>query len=742
MAEEFAWSVQLGLQLAKRIYYGKQGSPPPTLAMERKSETSMYMPTGLMVYAVITEPWTVDNPDIPSYQPYVHGRCDPPALIPLHMHGIELEVDCYLDTAFVTMSGTWRVHCVASSKTCDCRIAVPMGEQGSVLGVEVECPTRSYTTQLVTLEDTKNADKPKDGFLMKRQIYTLKVPQVGGGSSISVKVRWSQKLQYEENQFCLRVPFSFQPYVIPVGMKICKRERILLNVNCSVGLEILCGSGSHPLKEVRRQAGMLGFSYEKEVSKWSKNDFSFIYSVSSHDIFGSVFFQSPPLHDFDQRDMVCLYLYPGNANTRKVFRKEIVFIVDISASMKGGPLESVKSAVVSALSKLNPSDSFNIIAFNGNSFLFSPSMELASKEATETAVQWINRNFTAEGGTNILLPISQALKLMQKSSDSISLVFLITDGTVEDEKDICDLVKGQLTAGDLSSPRICTFGIGSYCNHYFLQALAQIGRGYYDAAFDVGSINLRLGGLFNQAFSIILADISISSIGNLDSLELYPLNLPDLSSGSPLIVSGRYAGRLPDTVKVEGTLADLGKFSINAKVQNRKDIPMERVFAKRQIDVLTANAWLSGSKQLEEKIAATSLQAGVPSEYTNMILVETKNQQPASKLDAVSEMGEKSLKKIIILHSLGLGFGSLKATIDNLPPETAEPKLHGTSEMILKVASNLCSRVLDRCCCMCFIQFCGQLNDRCAVVSAQLCTALACCECINFCCELCDSCIG
>lgn len=27
---------------------------------------------------------------------------------------------------------------------------------------------------------------------------------------------------------------------------------------------------------------------------------------------------------------------------------------------------------------------------------------------------------------------------------------------------------------------------GLYCNHYFLQMLAQIGRGYYDAAYDAG----------------------------------------------------------------------------------------------------------------------------------------------------------------------------------------------------------------------------------------------------------------
>lgn len=30
---------------------------------------------------------------------------------------------------------------------------------------------------------------------------------------------------------------------------------------------------------------------------------------------------------------------------------------------------------------------------------------------------------------------------------------------------------------------------GSYCNHYFLQMLAHIGRGYYDASYDVGQFH-------------------------------------------------------------------------------------------------------------------------------------------------------------------------------------------------------------------------------------------------------------
>ena len=59
----------------------------------------------------------------------MHGRRDPSALIPLQMNGVELEVDCFLDTAFVRVVGLWRVHYVMGSKNCDCLVAIPMGEQ-------------------------------------------------------------------------------------------------------------------------------------------------------------------------------------------------------------------------------------------------------------------------------------------------------------------------------------------------------------------------------------------------------------------------------------------------------------------------------------------------------------------------------------------------------------------------------------------------------------------------------------
>lgn len=53
------------------------------------------------------------------------------------------------------------------------------------------------------------------------------------------------------------------------------------------------------------------------------------------------------------------------------------------------------------------------------------------------------------------------MKLLAKTIDSIPLIFLVTDGAVEDEKQICNNMIDYLNKSEQSiCPRISTFGIG------------------------------------------------------------------------------------------------------------------------------------------------------------------------------------------------------------------------------------------------------------------------------------------
>nr|XP_043624397.1 inter alpha-trypsin inhibitor, heavy chain 4-like [Erigeron canadensis] len=751
LVDEFARGVEDGVRLSKRVYFGKDRSvkQPPTAQSIMSSSYEVVSP---MVYAVIYNPGIVDNPDVPSYQPHVHGRCDPPALIPLQMNSISMEAHCSLDTALVTITGSWRLHCVMSSASCDCRLAIPLGPspltQGSILGVQAQVTNKSYTTQLVVIGDKAAGDtaKPQDGGFLKPHIFTLSIPQVDGGSNLSFKVTWSQKLIYKDGDFTLDVPFSFPEYVTPAGKKFSKKESIQLNINIGLGTEVVIRTASHPLKEQKRIVGKLAFFYEAEVLTWSNTNFVFTYSVPVSSAFGGVLLQSPSSLSIDQREMFSLYLFPGTDLGKKLMRKEVLFVVDISGSMKGRTIEATKKAVVTALSKLDQLDSFSIMAFNDQTYYYSSNLVLATKEALEEATNWINMNFIAGGGTNTSLALDQAIEMLSGTKQSVPMIFFITDGAVENERQICEIMIRQLKdQGSDLCPRIYTFGIGSFCNHYFLRMLAMIGRGCYESASDPDFIVAQLEALFSRAASTVLMNIAVDGLDDLDALEVYPSVVPDLCSERPLIISGQYKGGFPDTVKVCGIFADTSNYTIDLKVQRATDIPLEKVLAKQHIEQYTAQAWYLQDKKLEEKVAKISMQTGVVSEYTRMVLLETVKEKQAttssgSKL-AIKEINlpkketTEKARMIKVLQRLGVGFGDLIATRENTPPGY-EPKLPDQAEMLVRAAGNCCVDVCGMCCCPCCIQACSRMNDQCAILVTQLCGSLAFLGCF-VCCEAC-----
>lgn len=582
----------------------------------------------------------------------------------------------------------------------------------------------------------------ESGRFLRPQLFFVTIPQVDGGCDISINFSWSQKLLYKDGQFAISVPFHFPDYVAQFTKIFAKKEKIQLNVNTSTGKEVVIHRTSHALKEKYRNVGRMSFLYEVEVEHWSTKDFHFSYNVYSSDLFGGVLLQSPSVHDYDQRDLFYLYLFPGNNPSRKVFRMEVVFLVDVSGSMQGKCLENVKNALSSSLLELTSEDYFNIIAFNEGTHPFSSSLEPATEETIGNATQWINKNLVAEGGTNMLQPLNEAMGLLSKSRESLPHIFLITDGSVEGERDICCAMKTQVENSGSMAPRISTFGIGSYCNHYFLRMLSSIGRGQYEAAYTADSIEGQMRRWFRSSLTPILANITVDFLDYLEGFEVCPFNIPDLSLGCPLVVSGRYEGRFPNSAKAKGSFADMSDIFVDLKVQNAKDVPLDKVVAKQQIDLLTSQAWFSESKQLEEKVIKRSIQSSIPSEYTDVVLLweEPENQdgaKQAAKKQNKHKYDKIKNQPITLVYRVKLGFGNIAATSENLPTaESGETKPSEPSYVFGK-AVGCCSRLCDCCCCMCVIRTCSKLNDQCVIVLTQLCTALACLGCFECCAEVC-----
>ncbi len=69
---------------------------------------------------------------------------------------------------------------------------------------------------------------------------------------------------------------------------------------------------------------------------------------------------------------------PKRVAVEQVMKREYLFVVDVSGSMHGFPLDTAREVMFDLLSKLRPEESFNILFFSGGSTVLSPSPLLAT----------------------------------------------------------------------------------------------------------------------------------------------------------------------------------------------------------------------------------------------------------------------------------------------------------------------------------------------------------------------------
>jgi uncharacterized protein YegL len=74
----------------------------------------------------------------------------------------------------------------------------------------------------------------------------------------------------------------------------------------------------------------------------------------------------------------------------------------------------------------------------------------------------------------------QAIEMLSNVRRSVPIIFLVTDGTVEDERQTCDMIKNKIT-GESIFPRLYTFGIGiiSHTHTHTLNQHSNIVSHYY-----------------------------------------------------------------------------------------------------------------------------------------------------------------------------------------------------------------------------------------------------------------------
>jgi len=369
--------------------------------------------------------------------------------------------------------------------------------------------------------------------------------------------------------------------------------------------------------------------------------------------------------------------------------------------MTGRPMESAKDALVSAIELLQPQDLFAICVFNHEQEWWIPrggrgqermmeapgagyggygppgggaggaggyggygaappsqydqlgtredlskprglQMVSATPANVAEAIAYTKAIHTS-GMTDILAPVTQSFDLLDEAgrtpagANSIPMMFLITDGAVPNERDVCVFVRDRVAE---SKVRVFTFGIGMYCNTYFLKMLAQLGRGYNDINLRGVGLQDDIVALVNRASYPVLTEVTLMMA--VKDAELYPFPIPDLFCGSPVVVSGRYKGVFPRGIQIRARTPNGGTFSMDVDTLLATHIPVDKIFVKQRLDLLIANDWLLGQKDPEMKatIVTASVEASMPCPYTNMVLYET-TEADLKKADEEGDAGKK-----------------------------------------------------------------------------------------------------
>jgi len=122
---------------------------------------------------------------------------------------------------------------------------------------------------------------------------------------------------------------------------------------------------------------------------------------------------------------------PERVRPQQVPTREYIFIVDVSGSMNGFPLDVAKILMSELIGSLRNTDTFNLVLFAGSSSVMFPSSVPATTENITKAKDFLSRE-RGGGGTEMLSAIKRAFACPKKENSSRSLV-LISDGYINAE---------------------------------------------------------------------------------------------------------------------------------------------------------------------------------------------------------------------------------------------------------------------------------------------------------------------
>lgn len=326
---------------------------------------------------------------------------------------------------------------------------------------------------------------------------------------------------------------------------------------------------------------------------------------------------------------------PRRPQQEQIPSREYIFLLDVSGSMRGFPLDTTKVLMQNLFSQLRPSDYFNIVMFSGGSFVLNPEGSLPATPANiKLAADTVNRQ-RGGGGTELMGGFKTAYGIPKKHSQISRSVIVTTDGYVGVEAQAFKFVREHLNEANLFA-----FGIGSSVNRALIEAMARAGVGEPFVVLGPNTAKQQTDKLRETIQYPVLANASVTFSG-FDAKEVAPQKIPDLMALRPLVVFGKFVGKPKGTIKVKG-VSGKGDWKKTIKIQpnllKEENAPIQFLWARKWVAMLDDELALApGNVSIEKTITDLGLSYNLLTAFTSFVAVDSEVANNTQELTSVKQ---------------------------------------------------------------------------------------------------------
>lgn len=604
--------------------------------------------------------------------------------LPLQRTSAEVEISGVIADVRIT-----QVYRNRGAQPIEAIYVFPGSTRAAVYGMTMTIGERVVTAkikerQTAKAEYQKAKQQGKRASLLEQQrpnVFQMNVSNVMPGDTVVVNLSYTELLVPEEGVYEFVYPTVVGPrYSETPAATAPDTERWIanpflrkashtpyrfdINVVLSTGVPIqTLSSPSHRVDIEYSEQNVARIMLKQGEAHSGDHDYILRYRLQGEEIASGLL-----LHRGDKENYFLLMAQPPKrVSVQQIPPREYIFVVDVSGSMHGFPLDTSKALMKRLLGGLRAEDSFNILFFSGGSQVLAESSLKVNPENIQHAITMME-NQKGGGGTRLLPALKQAMSMPVLDGTARSFV-VVSDGYVSVETDAFEYIHENLNQANFFS-----FGIGSSVNRFLMEGLARAGRGEPTIITSPNEAAVAAERFRRYIESPVLTGIEIDFNG-FDAYDIEPKSAPDLFAQRPVVMFGKWRGNAKGQIKISGYQGE-GRYVKTLEVVEPDDLEaaqaLRYLWARHRIADLGDFEKLNPDSERRAEITSLGLTYNLLTAYTSFIAVDEVISNPDGQSRSVKQ-------------ALPLPKGVSELAVGGVVATAPEPEMYGLLAVLTMV---------------------------------------------------------